>query len=240
MAVSGSDGGQQLALPVNLEVEASFANYYLPETSSNLQAMRCLYSMANGHGESVALVWGEEDVGLSHLLHACVRQAKHANLSAAYVILTEQADEPTLSSPALVELDLLCIDDVHHIAHQAAKERTLFTLFNRLRERGGRLIFASHRAPQALRIQLPDLNSRVLSGPVYQLQPLDDDAKVRAVQLQAHQLGMQISADVAHYIVNRSPRGLGSLFAVLKQLDQATLESKRRLTIPFIKQTLGL
>ena len=231
--------GQQLALPVNLEVEASFENYYLPEDSPNFQATRCLYQMASGKGEVVAFAWGSADVGLSHLLHACARHARDKGMQATYMSMaTAGSDTSVLDS--LAKVDVACIDDIDAIAGKSHWEQALFHCFNTIKDRGGRLIFASHTPPNNLAIGLPDLLSRLLWGPVYQLLPLDDAGKVSALQLQAHRLGMQISEEVAQYVVNHSPRGLASLFAVLERLDQESLVSKRRLTIPFIKQTLGL
>ncbi|BFM06615.1 DnaA regulatory inactivator Hda [Halioxenophilus aromaticivorans] len=230
--------GQQLALPVNLEVEPSFANYYLPEDSPNLQATRCLYQMACGNGEVVAFIWGGAGVGLSHLLQACASHASATGVAAHYASLAGG-----LAPSELNELNptaLLCIDDVDVVAGKPEWERAVFHAFNRIKDQGGRIIFASHTPPNTLAVGLPDLLSRLLWGPVYQLVPLDDAAKVRALQLQAHSLGMQIGEDVAQYVVNHSPRGLASLFAVLARLDQETLVSKRRLTIPFIKQVLEL
>jgi len=38
--------------------------------------------------------------------------------------------------------------------------------------------------------------------------------------------------------VHRLPRDLHSLFAVLDQLDEASLAAQRRLTIPFLREAL--
>ena len=230
--------GQQMTLPVNLEVAVSFENYYLPENSPNFQAARCLYQMASGEGEVVAFAWGEADVGLSHLLQACAQHAADCGLQSSYISMAKVGERASELS-SLATVDLLCVDDVDAIAGNSDWERALFHCFNAIKDRGGRLIFASHTPPNALAVGLPDLLSRLLWGPVYQLLPLDDEAKVSALQLQAHRLGMQISEEVAQFVVNHSPRGLASLFAVLARMDQETLVSKRRLTIPFIKQTLN-
>lgn len=233
--------GRQLTLPVNLPVEASFQNYYLPEQSPNVQATRCLYQMAHGSGESVAFLWGGADVGVSHLLQACARLGRVQRRKALYLSLASpdwQTVREQLSQAN--DLDLLCVDDVDQLIDNASGQQALFHCYNTIRDAGGQLIFSSHTPPNSLALSLPDLKSRLLSGPVYELLPLNDIDKQRALQLQAHALGLQLTADVAQYIVNHSARGMAELFAVLQQLDQESLASKRRLTIPFIKQALSL
>lgn len=235
-----ASSGQQLALPINLEVEASFENYYLPESSPNMQATRCLYQMAHGRGEAVAFLWGVADVGLSHLLRACARQANDQSLRACYLKLSAAQSVSSDFFAGLGEPELACIDDVDYIAGHQAHEQALFHWFNSVRDRGGRIIFASHTPPNQMALSLADLHSRLLSGPVYELEPLGDEDKTRALQLQSHQLGMQLTGEVAQFIVRHCPRGMAALFAVLKQLDCESLASQRRVTIPFIKQALGL
>jgi DnaA family protein len=44
--------------------------------------------------------------------------------------------------------------------------------------------------------------------------------------------------DTANFLLNRSKRDMASLYALLDQLDTAALEAQRRLTIPFVKDTL--
>jgi len=130
---------------------------------------------------------------------------------------------------------VVTVDDVHAIAGQAAWEEALFHLFNRLREAGNRLVVSARGAPAALNLQLPDLVSRLGWGPVFQLQPLDDDGKRAALQLRARQRGMELPDEVAWYLLRRSPRDMDSLFELLQRLDVASLAAQRRLTIPFVR-----
>ena len=51
--------------------------------------------------------------------------------------------------------------------------------------------------------------------------------------------GLQLPPEVANYIVNRAPRGLGDLLQLLERLDRASLVEKRPLSIPLVKRTMG-
>ena len=46
--------------------------------------------------------------------------------------------------------------------------------------------------------------------------------------------------DVARFLLNRSSRDMKTLIATLDRLDQASISAQRRLTIPFVKETLSL
>ena len=88
-------------------------------------------------------------------------------------------------------------------------------------------------------LQLPDLASRLGWGLVFQLQPLDDAGKQEVLKLRAAQRGLQLTDEVARYILSRGARGMGELFAALETLDQASLRDQHRLTIPFVKREMG-
>ena len=49
----------------------------------------------------------------------------------------------------------------------------------------------------------------------------------------------RLSGDVARYLVDRLPRALPDLLAILDRLDQASLAAKRPLTLPFVRAQLG-
>ncbi len=80
-------------------------------------------------------------------------------------------------------------------------EEALFDLFNRLRDAKTRLLVAADKPPKNLDIVLPDLVSRLSWGLVFQVQPLNDNDKVLALQLRAHLRGLDMSEEVARYIL---------------------------------------
>ena len=70
---------------------------------------------------------------------------------------------------------------------------------------------------------------------MYQLQPLTDAEKIAALRLRAQRRGLEMTEEVANYLLTRFPRDTPSLFALLDKLDTATLAAQRRLTIPFLR-----
>jgi DnaA family protein len=65
--------------------------------------------------------------------------------------------------------------------------------------------------------------------------PLADEQKITALQERASDRGFEISEDAVKFILNRYRRETGNLFKILDQIDKASLEQKRLITIPFLR-----
>ncbi len=226
----------QLALHVGLHDTATLDNFY---AAGNAMAVAQVQHMAAGTGESCLYLWGASGTGCTHLLQAACQRAEQLQQTACYLPLTELLAKGTEVFDGVDALDLVCIDNLGVIAGDAIWEEALFHLYNRLRDQGKGLLLAADRPPRQLDIDLPDLASRLNWGMVMQLHPLDDDARVAALRLRARGRGIELTDEVLQYLQHRGPRQTGALFALLDTLDQASLSAKRRVTIPFIKETLG-
>ena len=53
-------------------------------------------------------------------------------------------------------------------------------------------------------------------------------------------LGLKLPEDVARYLLDRTSRHSGDLVETIARLDRASLAEKRRLTIPFVRDSLQL
>lgn len=184
-------------------------------------------------------LWGDASSGKSHLLMAAVELAQQNGKRALYLPLAElvvsTSPEVLLS---LEHLDLLCIDELEAIESNAEWEEGIFHCFNRLQLSGCHLLIGSKHNPATSTIQLPDLRSRLAIGLVYQLDSLDDTAKQQALIVQAQARGLELSEDVASYMLRHHSRDIRELINLLQTLDKASMAAKRRLTIPFIRQVL--
>jgi DnaA family protein len=227
----------QLALALALQDHATFDNFW--QSSSNRLALRSAQTLAAQPGPGQLHLVGPEGSGRSHLLQAVCHQLLAAGETAVYLplaLLCEQAPAAVLEG--LDAAAALCLDDLHGVLGDPAWDEALFHLYNRLRERGGRWLSAAHAAPGQLRCSLPDLRSRLGWGLVCQLAVLGDDERCAALQWRARRRGLDISDEVARFILHRAPRDLASLFELLERLDRQALAHKRRLTIPFLKSLL--
>jgi DnaA family protein len=84
------------------------------------------------------------------------------------------------------------------------------------------------------------LKSRLQWGVTFHVHTLDDDEKQHALQFRAKARGLDLSDEVATFIIQRLPRDMNELFWQLNRLDHASLAEQRKLTIPFVKKILSL
>ena len=208
----------------------------------NLEALDAVTKIATTpHRGDVIYVWGASGSGKTHLLQAACAEAGEASMQSVYLPLGEIANGLHAGvCEGLERLELVAIDDVHTSAGDADWEHALFSLFNRIRDFGGRLLLSADCAPQQLPMDLPDLNSRLAWGVALQLCELTDEQKIQAMQKHASARGFELPEGVAQYLIGRTPRNLGSLCKLIEQLDVASLAEQRKLTVPFVKSVFEL
>ncbi len=207
----------------------SFANF-LSGNNSQL-----IYSL-NAPEEKLVFLWGEKNAGKTHLLQALTWQQQQQGGDAIYFSLADRDYVLPEMLQGLEDTQLVCLDDVNVAGGQQDWELGLFHFFNRIREKGNKLVLAADNSALNLNIQLADLKSRLSWGLTYHLLPLDDQQKISVLKLRAQQRGFDLSDEVAAYLLSRATRDMSELMELLQQLDYATLAQQRKLTIPFIKK----
>ena len=227
---------QQLTLNVQLRDDATLENYL--SAPENRVLLNALEGQLAAQGEPIIYLYGPTDTGKSHLLQAACHLAETTPV--LYLPLSELAHYPPEEILQGVEsMGLVCLDDVQAVVGNAAWELALFHFFNRAREQGCRLLVSANAAPRALNVELADLQSRLSWGIVYQLASVDDEQRMSILCFRAGRRGLQLSSEVARYIIDRAPRSLAQLLDVLDTLDSASLVEQRALSIPFVKKALG-
>jgi DnaA family protein len=119
-------------------------------------------------------------------------------------------------------------------------ERTLFGVYREIEDSGARLILAAATPPALLQWALPDLGSRLAASAVFQLRVLDEVEQQAALQLRARLRGFELPEETSRWLQRRFPRDMHKLYELLDTLDEAALVAQRRLTVPFIREVLGL
>jgi DnaA family protein len=237
----------QLSLSVSLRDDATFDNFYLIGDVNKLahQALQNqIETLASQQSSNNILLWGAHASGLSHLLQASCHRASAKQLNVQFLplgLLREQLPQGMDPAPLLDGLeccDLLCLDGLELIAGNESWESAIFHLYNKLKDAGRAMVFSSHQSANELAIALPDLRSRILGSEVYRIEELDDDGKAEILRKRAHARGMELPPEVVKYISLRSSRDLGALFQILDKLDAASLQQKRKPSIPLAREIL--
>ena len=234
-ANSMQQGLPQLTLGFKTPDQATFDNYF---SGKNNEIVAALKNTASGQGERIIYLCGSRGQGRSHLLQACCVHAFTHHRTSVYLPLANLMTQSPEILSGLESLALICIDDLHLLAGNSVWEEALFHLFNRVYDAGGSIIFTANDLPKSLRLQLPDLESRLSWGVTFQLHSLTDEEKLLALINRAFLRGITLSEEVGRYILTHCPRHMGTLFAALDALDNASLAAHRRLTIPFVKEVL--
>jgi DnaA family protein len=226
---------QQLALDLKL---ADFALLDTFHAGPNVAVLSAVRHAATESGQQVAWIWGADGSGRSHLLQAAVAAAAAAGHACAWLPLATEY----LLSPGMLEgmggLDLLCVDDVDVIAGEAEWERALFRVFEELRNNNGRLLVTASTPANEVPFKLPDLASRLASGPTWKLHSMNDEDLLAALQLRSHWRGLELPDETGDYLLRRVERSSTALFTLLDKLHQAALVAQRRLTVPFVRSVL--
>lgn len=198
----------------NAELLATVSLLATPATAAQLPA-RHIY------------LWGAPGSGRSHLLRATVDAARAAGRPAH--LLGAHAVDDHLPETAGA---LLAIDDVDRLA--PAAQIALFNAFNRARGNDQSLLLSGPAAALGLRLR-EDLRTRIGQSLIYEVQPLDDAARVEILSTLAARRGLRLADEVVDFLLRHGRRDPASLLAVFDALDRASLERKRPVTLPLLR-----
>lgn len=211
---------RQLILDLLPEIPPTLDNFVADGNAETLAALTNW--LAGARPETSFCLWGEAGSGRSHLLLAS---------GFAYI---DAALDPALAK--VTEVAQLAVD--HVIALSEVGQIALFNHYNRLKLAGGQLLTAAHQPPAHLALR-EDLRTRLGSGLIYRLRPLSDGEKVAALAAQARERALKLSPESIDYLMRHAPRDMRTLSAFIGALDRYTLEHKRAVTLPLLRELLN-
>jgi len=225
---------QQLPLNIKFDQEILLSNFLVGKNQVLVEYLKQATEQSTGE---FIFLWGDEGSGKSHLLQSVAnRLSEHQPM---YLPLTEMGLAPEMLE-GLEQMEWVLIDDVNVVVKDKKWEEALFHLYNRIKDKGGNLMVTSTLPPNELEIHLKDLQSRLAAMTVFKIQSLSDNDKQVLLQQKAASKGMVLGDEVAQFVLSRSSRDLQCLMDSLDKLDKASLIQKRKLTVPFVKEVLGI
>lgn len=224
---------QQLPLSIALRDDTTFANFL--ELPGNSLALQALQHIDSAGAYSLTYLAGAPATGRSHLLQAvCHEQPQSVYLPLAELVQYAAAD-------VFADLEhqrLVCLDDIDAVAGQGAWEEALFHFLNRKMQAGGAVLVSAGQQPGGI-FSLPDLVSRLQQGLPLRLALSEDIDKAQIFAWRGRLRGMQIASEVSTFVLRHYSRDLRQLMALLDRLDALSLEQKRRVTIPFVREVIA-
>ena len=218
---------KQLALSLAPAPAPALDNFF---PGRNAELLTLLGNLVAGRSvERCIYLWGETGSGRSHLLRATIAALNAAGLACLQIGRGDPIPTPS------AELRAVALDDVETL--DARNQRAFFNLYNQLRERAGIVLAAGDAPPARLKLR-PELVTRLGWGLVYQVQALTDDEKALALKRHAASRSFELPDGVIDYLLRHQSRDLPSLMSVLNALDRHSLEAKRPITLPLLKELL--
>jgi DnaA-homolog protein len=223
---------RQIALDIAMPGTATLDNFF-PGPNSAVHAH--LQRLVQGQQVPDALavptyLWGPQGSGKTHLLRA-VEEGLRARGASAGRMDASGATPPEFDESWAMVL----MDDVH--LYGADQQHAAFGWFVQAHSLQRPVLAAGSSAPADLLLR-EDLRTRLGWGHIFLMQPLGE-AQSRAVLRQAADArGLFLSDEVMDYTLRRFSRDLGSLLALLDELDRYALQTQRAITIPLIRSML--
>lgn len=207
---------KQLNLDLNIKYDASLSDFNSPSWLSIIDMVRQLHA---GLIQQLYL-YGEQDVGKTHLLLAISESFRDSGKSSMYLSLRELVgiDPSVLSS--LETIEVIVLDDIDAIQDSREWQEALFHLINLSQELGNVLVFASRLSVTQLDFSLRDLLSRLSKSPTFQLPSgsdrIDREAILQSVLKRRH---WHFDSRITDYLLAKGPLRVGAMLAVLKELQ---------------------
>ena len=139
---------------------------------------------------------------------------------------------------SLESMELVCIDGIESIVGNKVWEIGLFNLINRSLNSENRLIFTSSKNIDVMNFELKDLDSRLRKIQSHELYALADDEILSALKHIANLRSIELGSKEAQYLLTYANRNISDLVQILESLDQLSMEMKRKITIPLIKEVI--
>ncbi len=226
----------QIALPLTFDRQYSFDNFFDRQAEFVVTSLKALIG---GDSEHLIGLWGGRDSGKTHLLNACAFYARSRYPGfQLYDAVQLVGCEPSQFDDVL-DGAILAIDNLDAVCGDRHWEAALYRLINRCRDQHVRLIFSLSKKPQDLICELADFQSRLSWGLLLEL-PVAKETEIEKIVYQRGKLlGIELSSEVRSYLLTHFPRSLSHQLENLRKLDEASLSSKKKITVPLIKQVLN-
>ena len=220
---------KQIALDIGLAPGPTLSSYF---AGCNEAALRHLQLWAGSPTRSPVptYLWGESASGKTHLLKAVEHSLREEGANAGW--LDASLHEPPEFDPAW---SVVLLDDVH--LYTAVQQHAAFNWFVNAQTHQRGVLAAGLLPPADMQLR-EDLRTRLGWGHVFQLQVLKEPERRAVLRQEADARGVFLGDDVMDFMLTRFSRDLGSLVALLGQLDGYALQTKRAITIPLIKSML--
>ena len=220
----------QLGLPISLDSKMLLDNFI-----ANRELANSIHQLFQDKQASEIYVYGLKGQGKTHILQGVVLKALAINKNAIYIDCIDSFPEHLFDF--IDQLNFISFDNVDLISNE--NQETFFDLYNRARQAGVVILVSGSSLPTDLNV-MKDLKTRLSLAAVYKLEELNDELTMDVLNKQMSDRNLTIDSKIYEYLFKNYSRDLNTLVSAMNELDKASLQSKKAISIPFVKTVLQL
>ena len=221
---------KQLTFPWSKINKSNFDDFYFE--ASNIEAKDALF------GSGDIFLYGLEKTGKTYLLQSLCNYYSSEGKTSSFIPLKEVRDLGSQITESLESLDLICIDDVDLIVGDNSWEMAIFNLINNSLLTNCRLVFCSSFNPSNIDFVLKDLMSRIKKINHIEIFPVNTNNLPKAIKYIANSRSINLGEREIDYLITYSERSIANLINIIEKLDDLSMELKRKISIPLIKEVI--
>lgn len=213
----------------NMDGRLTFENFVVGSSSQFAHAAAKAVATNLSKAYNPLFIYGATGLGKTHLLHAIgIHALKQSPALKLIYVSAEQFTNEFIKALRLEKmdlfreryrtLDLLLLDDIHHLAGKAQTQEEFFHTFNALYGSQKQIVLASDQLPREIPGMRERLHSRFQSGLIADIQPYSVEDKVAILHKKAQLVNVVVPDDVAWFIASRVKSNVRILEGCLKQM----------------------
>jgi len=220
----------QLGLPISLNTSMLLESF-----TANKELLRLINQLFVDENSLEVFIYGASGQGKTHILQGAVLKALELDKNAIYIDCSEPFPEHILDF--IDQLHFISFDNVHLISSK--NHEIFFDLYNQARQSQILILVSADKLPSDLEV-MKDIKTRLSLAAVYKLEELNDESIMRVIDSQMGQRNLSINSGVYEYLFKNYSRDLKLLLATLNDLDKASLQAKKAISVPFVRKFLNL
>jgi len=196
-------------------------------SGSNEIAFKWISDFPNWKGQKISIIYGDAGCGKTHL--GKIWQNKSEALS----FIDSNSKEEIIDS--LSKGRNILIDDCDKLDD----DKLLYNIYNICKEESsGFVLLTSVSRPIDWKIELADAKSRILSLNAIKIEKPDDFLLSGLLVKLFTDRQLKVSPEIINYLLLRMNRSFNDAICLVDKIDKLSLEKKRNITIPLVKDIL--
>lgn len=226
----------------------TFENFIVGECNALVHSAGVTIARNPGSQYNPLFIHGGVGLGKTHVLHAIGHQIRRENPRLKVVCITGESftnivmnavnskNMDSLRTRFRGLCDVLLVDDIQFVSGSQFVQTELFHTFNALYNDGKQVVITSDQPPAALELLTERLKSRLEWGLIADIQPPDEETRVRILLRKAEIEEYDLPYDVAEFLASRHGGSVRELEGALNRVSAHALLMKQPITLEMARR----